>query len=500
MTKREGREPALASRSDIRPTYSTRLRTALVLIGTGTAGAYHAGVLRAFREAGVKIDVVAGRGMGAASALFAAVDGDAQLWETAGIWADRVPAGFYRWRPAIVTAVVAAGVALGGLLAPPIVLAGALTIYGLGALLGFMGLQSGGSAAIGYARIIEQAFAPAALPTIIPRIVTVSLIVAASALVAAGIASRVPRRGRRHDRGSILWDAIGAPWNGERVIRRFRLGLWQLMRGAARLREPDSLDLSRRYAELVGENIGQPGFREVVVAVHDLDAKRDLTFALLSEPFRHAFFRPPGNDPERRAETFDLLGVARDHVVDALSGALTLPVLTDAHFVTFHPEGFWRGETHRLCDRPGATFRLLEDVAAASVEQVIVVAPCTQLAAPHGLTARRADLRARVGDYFGATEAATLSDATDATRHLFRSVFVIRPSHSAIGPFDFTGTYDERSDRQQPLRELLDQGYEDAYRQFIEPVVGASGERLEAGAEVRAGARSRGAKSHEETS
>ena len=45
--------------------YSTRLRTALVLTGVGTAGAYHAGVLRALHEAGVKIDLVAGRGVGA---------------------------------------------------------------------------------------------------------------------------------------------------------------------------------------------------------------------------------------------------------------------------------------------------------------------------------------------------------------------------------------------------------------------------------------------------
>ena len=44
--------------------YSPHLRTALVLAGTGTAGAYHAGVLRALDEAGVKIDIVAGRGMG----------------------------------------------------------------------------------------------------------------------------------------------------------------------------------------------------------------------------------------------------------------------------------------------------------------------------------------------------------------------------------------------------------------------------------------------------
>ena len=44
--------------------YSPQRRTALVLTGTGTAGAYHAGVLRALHEAGVKLDIVAGRGVG----------------------------------------------------------------------------------------------------------------------------------------------------------------------------------------------------------------------------------------------------------------------------------------------------------------------------------------------------------------------------------------------------------------------------------------------------
>ena len=64
--------------------YSTRLRTALVLTGSGTAGAYHAGVLRALHEAGVKIDLVAGRGVGAIAAFFAAVDGGVRLWDTTG--------------------------------------------------------------------------------------------------------------------------------------------------------------------------------------------------------------------------------------------------------------------------------------------------------------------------------------------------------------------------------------------------------------------------------
>src|SRR6059036_1917410 len=79
-------------------TYSTRLRTALVLTGTGTAGAYHAGVLRALHEAGVRIDLVAGRGIGAVGAMFAAVDGGQRLWDRDGLWKQTAIARAYRWR------------------------------------------------------------------------------------------------------------------------------------------------------------------------------------------------------------------------------------------------------------------------------------------------------------------------------------------------------------------------------------------------------------------
>ena len=57
-------------------------------------------------------------------------------------------------------------------------------------------------------------------------------------------------------------------------------------------------------------------------------------------------------------------------------------------------------------------------------------------------------------------------------------IFIIRPAHNPIGPFDFAGGFDDRSDRRQALAELMSRGYEDAYHQFIEPVVGASGERV----------------------
>ena len=94
--------------------YSPQLRTAVVLTGTGTGGAYHAGVLRAFHEAGVKIDVVAGRGIGVVGAMFAAVDGAQRLWDDRGFWKGPGVRAMYGWRfaPRSVSAALAASIAI----------------------------------------------------------------------------------------------------------------------------------------------------------------------------------------------------------------------------------------------------------------------------------------------------------------------------------------------------------------------------------------------------
>jgi hypothetical protein len=76
-------------------------RTALVLCGTGAHGAYHAGVLRAFQEAGVRIDLVAGHGVGAAGAMLSAIDGSGRLWEPAGIWRSPQSQVLYPWTQAM---------------------------------------------------------------------------------------------------------------------------------------------------------------------------------------------------------------------------------------------------------------------------------------------------------------------------------------------------------------------------------------------------------------
>lgn len=484
MTKRESRDRVSASAHDARFAYSPRLRTALVLLGSGTAGAYHAGVLRAVEEAGVKVDLVAGRGIGAPAAMFAAIDGSSRLWETAGLWRRAGVRDFYSWRPALKIALAALIAALAIFVVPLALFALGLVVFLLGFLFRVAGLAAGSALAGSYTRAIERAFEPDMLPTFLPRVTVLCLSLAAAAMASGAFLARAPRRERRYERGWI-WDVLGAPWSVAPVAARFRSGLWRLIQGGTAVREPEAGALSRRYCELLGDNLGQPGFRELLVTAHDLDARRDLLFALLSEPHRGGFFRQGSGEPDRRSEAFDLAGVGRDFAVDALEGSLRLAVLTEPHLMTFATESFWRGETHRLCDRPGASCRLVQETAAAGVEQVIVVAPGVPLTGPHGLTTRRSDIRARVGDGVGASDIAASRDAVDECRRLFESVFVIAPAHTAVGPFDFGGAYDERSARHQAMTELIDRGYEDAYRQFIDPVVGASGDRLDLAAEPR---------------
>ncbi|MGH9332068.1 MAG: patatin-like phospholipase family protein, partial [Vicinamibacterales bacterium] len=151
------------------PQYSPRRRTALVLAGSGTAGAYHAGVLRALHEAGVRIDLVAGQGMGAASAMVAAIDGAARLWEPDGLWRGAHLGRFYGWRGALRAAGWLAGLALVCLLLPLGLLVAAMPVYLVGLILNLVGLEGAGVTLTGGStRLVDRLFAPEALPTVMP--------------------------------------------------------------------------------------------------------------------------------------------------------------------------------------------------------------------------------------------------------------------------------------------------------------------------------------------
>jgi len=458
--------------------YSPERRTALVLTGTGADGAYHAGVLRALREAGVKIDLLCGRGVGAVGAVLASIDGSSRLWDKDGLW--RVPAvtQVYRWRSSIQTLLVLLAALAGVLASPLFFLALAIVVYPVGLVLGMAGLESGAILARRYTDVLATAFGAAALPTWLPRLVTVAVLAALTTLLVGSFLAwrRLPFH--RRSRGPLAWALLGAPLDGSVARKHFRHGLWDLLRGGAGLKTPAAADLSQRFSELLSDNLGQPGFSELLVIVHDLDARRDLVFGLVREPFRRTLFPPPGSPGVRRAEAFDLAGLARGHLLDAVDAALSVPGLTDPALVRFAPDGYWRGEVHRLIDRPASLGRLLEEAAAAGAEQAIVVSASPEPPGPHALERARLDPFGQFSEHAASAEAAALRDAVQHVQHRFRAVYQIRPVHNPVGAYDLAGAYDERSDRQFPLGELIERGYEDAYREFIEPVVAASGENL----------------------
>ena len=257
--------------------------------------------------------------------------------------------------------------------------------------------------------------------------------------------------------------------------------MWDLVRGAAQLKQPPRAELARRYVDLLAENIGQPGFCELLLTVHDIDAHRDLVFALVGDARRRDLVRRPtaAAGETRRAEVVDLAGTGRDHLVDAVAGSLAIPLMTEPHKMTFAADTYWRGETHRVCDRPAGLIRLIDELIDLGVQQILLVAATPEPAGPHALAAPRIDGRGRLGEYILSSEAAIFRDATTTTGGV--RIYTIRPVHNPIGPFDFAGGFDDRSHRAQPLAELMARGYEDAYHQFVEPVVGASGERVGAG-------------------
>ena len=428
--------------------YSPERRTALVLCGTGAHGAYHAGVLRALHEAGVKIDLVAGQGVGAGGAALAAIGGSARLWEETGVWRSPRVRSLYAWKKsAVASPIMAAGLAL-------------LVLVTL------LGVAFGWNVPFWWSATL--------LTLILLSALTCGLIVWRHASMA------------RRASGRWWWRLFGAPVDADGARTLFASSIWDLIRGAAPTSQPVRAALGRRYTEVLLENLGQPGFAELLLVATDLDARHDVVGALLREPYRAEFMAPrPGR--ARHAEVLDLSGVSRDHVIDILAGALTPPVIAEPSLVTYAADSFWRGETHRMCDRAASVNRLLEEVAAAGATQVIVASAAAPVPAPHMLRVPQMDPRSRMGDFHVTAEAAALRDALEIARLRFDSVYLITPAHNPIGPFDVSGAYDAASDRRQDLSELMSRAYEDAYHQFIEPVVGASGEHLahtEPGAEA----------------
>jgi hypothetical protein len=471
-----------------------------VLTGSGASGAYHAGVMRALDESGVKVDLVVGSGAGTVAAAFAAVAGGGKLYGTGGFWDGAGWASFYRFPPALRVALLLLATAFGVFLFPVglAVLAGLLFPLVLIVDVVAPGLPS---------RLIEGLWAaPSVLRA--PYLAALAVpVFALSVLVVVYLLLGWLRNGRR------LAEEFETPLDARPARKRLSDALWEVARGSAISADPPSeSELGKRFVALLAENLGQPGFRELILRAADLETGNVLPFVLLHDGARAAFASTRAHGPRSRLEgipgAVDLREPGHDSLLfDAVVTGLLPPLVAPVRRVSFPKGGIFAGETHRLTDATLAAGCGISEAIAAGADQVIVasgspnsVSPPPRRRGPRAaadVVLATLERQALEGDVRGAERTSRMVETLGhrmedggrawqdpATGRVYRDVpvYVIRPDRRAFGPLELDGAQDPATEVLETPEDLLEQGYRDAYRMFVEPVVGAVPEPRRRGA------------------
>lgn len=474
--------------------YSPKRRTAVLFAGSGTAGAYHAGALRALDESGVKLDLVVGSGAGTIAAAFAAVSGGAKLYGDGGFWDGVDWSRLYRLQLFARTALGLSAASFAVFLLPPF-LALVSGVVVLPVLFIVDVLWPGV-----FGQVINQlAGAPALIRG--PYLAALAAPVFALCLITTLAVVRLLLRDRRRfaERFESFLDV-------ERGRERLVRALWEISRGPTLSDQPPpEPELGKRYVALAAENLGQPGFRELILRAADVEAGAALDFVLLQDAHRTSFAAARTRGPRSRLEglpgAVDLRAADHDTLFfDAAMTGLLPPFVTPMRRVSFPKGGLHGGQTHRLAD---ATLAFGTGIAAAlhaGAEQVILVTPVSE---DHDPPARRRGPRAHADGAIALLErqaveadvsaaerinrmVQTLGHDTPAGRawqdpasgRLFRefSLYVVRPTRRGLLPLEWDGALDPASEVLETPEDLMERGYKDAYRLFVEPVVGAAPE------------------------
>src|SRR4029077_12739316 len=200
------------------------------------------------------------------------------LWDERGFWRSSAVRVLYPWRSTLRFMMWTLALSVALVAVPLLAMVVGLVVFPIDFVLKMIGV-SGGGLTSWYVQVAQAAFAPNGLPTWLPRLVV--LVLGATGGTAPVTAYWASLSGR--GRGGFWWRVVPAPLTADPTIALCWSTLWELIRGASQLKEPARTDLARRYAELVADNLGQPGFRELLIVTHDVDAGRDLVFALVSE-------------------------------------------------------------------------------------------------------------------------------------------------------------------------------------------------------------------------
>lgn len=467
MSSSRAERPSDSRRAHSATSYSSTRRTALILVGEGTGGAYLAGALKALEAAGVRFDLVLGKGAGVLTAAFSAIQATDKLYGPGGlieILSRRKP---WRLRPSVATALVCLGASFAVFMAPALI--GLLLLVTLPIVAAARILLPDWMATV-YATVerLGAEIGTEVDPLYLRAMAFPLAVMFAVALLAWILPGALGRRQSR--RGATRWLGEGlvdlAP-----LAAVLEKTLWRAVRGVSvETRPARTKEIGAHYRDLLVASLGQQGFRELVVYALDLDCGQEVPFFLVKDRWRSKMMsRGPGQGAVL-AEPVDLGGEGGELLFEALLAASSPPALSPSVPLKLPAGGRHGGEVHRFAASGLAGQSLVADAVAVGAEQILYV---SSVPAAAGIAESATDLeRLAAASVRGALEA----DLRWAQEQLPSvPVFVVRPEKSLLGALEFAGRRlpgDERLD----LGAVVAQGERDTLRLFVKPIVGESGE------------------------
>ncbi len=454
-------------------------RTAVVFAGSGASGAYHAGVLKALDEAGVRIDLLVGSGVGVLAAAFGAAASGSALYGEKGLWRTLSTRKVFRLRLGLRFLRSLGLVALSAFLVP------ALLALLLGLLLpaflavdfarpGFMSALTQTLGALAPALRLFFIFALAA-PTFL------------GLLFVLGRGVRVLKNSRRRF-GEALESAFDLTAIEAEVGRR----LWEVARGpAVNESAADPAEVGRQFAALLGENGGQPGFRSLALRAANLETGRPLALKLMSSS-RRGTGDPEGDD------FIDLTDSAASPLLyDVVATAFAATPFASPRRVRLPKQGVFGGEIHRIAEASLVSGSGLSEAIALGADQVVLV---TAAASDPGPLPERRGFKALASAFLALQERNAVESDLRQTERLNRivetlgrqkstgerewqdpltgrrfrpvGIHVIRPRRSLLRPLDLDGAIDPANEVETTLLDWLDEGHHDAHRCFLNAALG----------------------------
>lgn len=455
-------------------------RTAVVFAGSGASGAYHAGVLKAIDEAGVRVDLMVGSGVGVLAAAFGAAASGSALYGEQGLWRALSSKRVFRLNPTFRFLRSLSLVALSAFLVP------ALLALILGLLLpAFLAVDFARPGFMANLLVTVGALAPGLRLFFIFALAAPTFLAFLFVLIRG--ASVLRTSGRRFS------ETFESGFDFSRIENEVGRRLWEVSRGPA-LHEtrPEPAEIGRHFAALVGENLGQPGFRSLALRAANLDAGKPLALKLVSNDLRSGL---------RDGEGGDLLDLKDSHAApllyDVLATAFAATPFAAPRRVRLPKQGVFGGEVHRIAEASLVAGSGLSEAIALGADQVVLV---TAAASDPGPLVDRRGFKAMAGAFLALQERNAIESDLQQTERLnrivetvghqkstgqrewqdpltgrrFRSVTIhtIRPRRSLLRPLDLDGSIDPSNEVETTLLDWLDEGHHDAHRCFLNAALG----------------------------